>query len=1073
MTSDFSEIVKVTWDYSQPLDKIGEMMRKLDELDAKMSASGQSAAQRFSQGFAQGLTGATEAIALLEQKLQNVLSKSTQITSSLGAARGGGEQLGGGFVRDAQGQIRSSTTGRFAQSQYEAWLAGNAPEPTAAQRRSISADFPFGIQGGSGAFDYMRGDQGPGYDYRLERQRELALRWEQQYGRQLHLGDASRSGRGLNFFPSQLDPSGQLDQQYPLPGLGLPSFYEALPQRSRQQPLPGFQKWQGQMEWFGNRSVPVSHDAQANRAMAEMAADMDEQIQKAMIEESLRRLNLMASQNQYANWVRTQGPSRFAQNAEGLFTPSTGAGDVVGSRLWDQFRGQPVSQSSADYDAARSAQGRADYEQWRLGTEAARNYEKQVTAAGTAISETGQKVEGFTDRFSRHLTWIAQGIAIWGALNLTSALVRDFTDELLRLESVQSRLSFITGQTAQQTGRQFDQAAGYGFTSAEAGQGLITAGQLDLSTQQRTQGLQLARVFGKDQLENIYQELYQTEQRANAAGIGQIETLDYMATAYANVSGTAETYFDSLQYGIELHRYLGLSAEQAAIAIGEMANALETDPSQVKNLLSRITLQIDKPEVRDELKNLGISGPTVPEYIQQIAQGVAGGGQRAEDIIGQMSFGLQGAQQKTEFRVLFQSFSEYMTLVNSGQADLRSFGDLQSNIVDDGVTKIDRLKAAWSELMRTLGEDTPALDFISGPLEGLTGQIERMGTLADAFKRFGTQSPIENLRQAPDLYNFLTQEAANNPDQVLSGLGGWINIFADAVKRFEISVRRTTGAKPGPVPEAEEELALYPKGMGPNMGSRRLRNIDNLKNEPPDFGGFDTFPKGMDWDQFVRRVGEFENQLQREVPEYDLNRQTMAFYDESAGYYRKITGDNEAIRRALEEQTDLLKTITGVFNVPAGGEILVPFAALQAGFVPNYGGENEKGGAGKLDTSGFSAATGKFDLTTSRMSTITTKFGASVDRFSGAIANIAGKEDREGGKDLPGVPKGSNNTMHKRQLENDKTVATLPPITIQLRNVIMLNSRILQDEISKMMRRAQTATRSGTTGGAGSNQLLT
>jgi hypothetical protein len=1024
MTSDFNDIVNIEWRTGPAIEEVDKLLAKVNQLDQAAEKAGLSAGRSFSAGFTQGMAGAFESIALLRANLDAVLRDLGNAITQ-GAARPARQSVSA--FRNAQGRFISEEE-YYRSRGVGGGGGGMFPPPNF----SIEPDYGGGSRG---SYDAVQSEM----RQRL-RQQQMA-NWQEAGGGQ-GLGNASRPprGTGYNFFPTPYDPTGLNNQQYPLPGLGLPSFYE-----SRQQYVqPG-------LTGFGDRLVPVSHDQSQLRALAEMAADMDEQIETAMVGESIRRRNLSLARNDYASWSQRQLAAQLPSvipHGYGLTSPAE-ARQVGLQNLMDQFRPPASSLSGLEYDQQRRNLGRLEYDQWQRGQEA-------LHRLGEGAGRAGEKFDLFNNKLSRHMVWIAQGIAIWGALRISAEAVGAFVDQLLRLDAVQARVGFITGQDTRATVGQFQEAGQYGIAPAQAGEGMLTAGRLNLGRNQVNQAQQLALVFGADQYNNILQELFQVQARADAANVSNVNTLDYLATAYKNVDGNLESYFDALQYGIELHRFLGLTAEQAGLAIGEMANAIEADPNTVKTLLGRIKLQINNADVRDELSGLGITGPSVPDYFQQIAAGVAAGGPNADAIINAMTTGLQGASQGAEFRTILDALN---TELSKNTVALSEFNTLVDEIGNTGPAKIDRMKAAFANMLLTISDTGVVQTFFDYVLSRIVETTTFLEGLSFAFNNLvpasenilsGQANPFEAFGQALDETNRGRRSGDIQTNQQF--WGEFIKNFYQNLLPPESSSRRRGAGRDGP-----DEGPPMPEGVGTgNGGARRIRNYEDTKLQPPGFGGFQDLPAGVDWDRFLSDIAGFETKLQQEVPGYELDRKQVAFWDASVGYYRTATGDSEAIRRALDEQTDLLKTITGIFNVPAGGEILVPFSALTAGFQPDYLGGRSGGAVGPGDRPGRGGREAPEHL---------------VGETRRVDSRQLPEDDLRGGeRRLIGQKEGMD---RKRQPDPERQTQVVPALNIQLRNVVMLNGRIIQDEIAKMLRRAMSTTRSGTTGGAGSNQLLT
>lgn len=140
-----------------------------------------------------------------------------------------------------------------------------------------------------------------------------------------------------------------------------------------------------------------------------------------------------------------------------------------------------------------------------------------------------------------------------------------------------------------------------------------------------------------------------------------------------------------------------------------------------------------------------------------------------------------------------------------------------------------------------------------------------------------------------------------------------------------------------------------------NLATQALtKAFDEAAKKLDTFGGISSIssiPKGESFAQFSAQVRGIDANLKSGIPaqyQDQLQQKTFFFYDKATGHLASIQATSEAIQLASEDTSKTLKQVTGIFNVPAGGEVLVAFQALSAGFVPS----NRKDLLGGGDASG-------------------------------------------------------------------------------------------------------------------------
>ena len=580
--------------------------------------------------------------------------------------------------------------------------------------------------------------------------------------------------------------------------------------------------------------------------------------------------------------------------------------------------------------------------------------------------ELGSGVDEFDDRFGRHLRRVAESIIIWTvfrtALRAVEDVIKGVAEETLRLESIQARVSFIEPGAPGVLGQNV-QAAGYGITPTQAGGGALAAAQLGLSVADQQRAAQLTLIFGADQYENIVRELYQTQIRANAVGVESVNIMDYMATAYQTAGGGVEVYGDALQSALSVFTDLGLGVEQTALALLKISEATEKPPEQIATTIQSVITKLGKPETQELLgKRYGIEPGKPEEMILQISAALdrlvsSGNAEKAQRLLEAIGGGqIQGPQRIIQLQTIFHTLvGEYA----AGNVALTDHNKLIDELGKTGTVAFSRLNASFRVWLSSLLEAPPLIDAINASAKNfqesslLRTYIQEMGLTAP-----GHPAGLQAILDSPEFQAWMNER--NDP---ASRERSWA---ADAARW-------------------QAQANFY----NPPLGKGQL-----AFPEPPAFGGFQTFPKGQDWDQFKALVRDYETKL-KDVPGYTVDRQQIAFLDEQTKQFRYLLADTNAIRFATEESRKMAaEQITGVFNIPDSGRALVAFYALQQGYVPRDRADALASGAGS-----FPKAKEISDPITTAVYTVNDTLLTFGDIF-GAARGAYG-----GGKQPGGIPK--------------------------------------------------------------------
>lgn len=711
----------------------------------------------------------------------------------------------------------------------------------------------------------------------------------------------------------------------------------------------------------------------------------------------------------------------------------------------------------------------------------------QVQAAQTSTTAAS------TSQFARHALGIAETIVIYQGLRLAVDTARQSIEQSLLIQATTARAGYISGQGAGGTQEDFMAAARYGVTPTQAAPGIIAGAQTGADSATKEQARQLALVFGNDQYVNGIQELQQVQLRADSVGLKHVDTLGYLAQAYKTMPQTMEQYFDALQLGIELQSTFGLSAEKSGLAILGITKATEQSPEQIANIFERVRIRLDPntqtgTDTRKSLARFGIEGGDTATMLREIASQVAGyartGDTKSADaLLGSLVGGLPGPQTLRELREVMVSFD---ASVRHATEPLADWGKLVGDVGATGETSFKKLKSSWDLLLGSLSNTKPISDAANFFAEGFN-RITNSLNATDALKSMTEGERVNMMSQfvketgggsLGNLFDVKNGQLVPNQNALQLAKPGWFDNSNVVFDRLGVASAEKTGSRGDTnrfAPDWQSFLDWVAAGKPAGAGEKKQkddlyapvqpgRGMLGLGVVPPEFGGFQDLPKGTDWNKFTADIAKYTTQLQKEVPGYQIHPMQVAFWDAEKGHWRQVNGDAEAIRRAMADQTDVLKQISGVFNVPAGGEVMVPFFALQAGFVPSTGYKGPN--ANSLGTGGSGPGYGPDG-----------SGGSAYDRLSGLLADSHPRSGREhapvigGGRSASGVAASRMPAILDSAPGGGRGYVI--PITLHTRNQISINGKLIYDEMLHQMQRELSAQRRGFGGGSGPTYLVT
>lgn len=756
--------------------------------------------------------------------------------------------------------------------------------------------------------------------------------------------------------------------------------------------------------------------------------------------------------------------------------------------------------------ASARAQARAEYEDDRQRILRVRAATEDKTKADE--EETGG-LEKMTGSLVRHIGYVALAAVAYTSWQAAQQIIKQAVADMSQLEAVSARVAAINGQSLGVTSAQLAQASAYGVGITSAAPGLLTSAQFGGTSADRNNAGKLAEIFGADQYNQALTELMQTERRAADAGLTHVDVMGYIATAYKTVPGDMKTYFDALQLGTTMYKELGLTAEQTGLMLLQSSAVLGQSPDQIANVLERLQLRLANAKVQQDLASgYGIRGTDSTDLLKQVAAKVASDPTGSQGLMTFLTQGL-GIQGPRTLLDMTTALVEFNRAANASARPLSDINTITGQIDSTGTQAFARLKAgadAWlASLIQLEAQKAPlqVLMDVLNPAKAPGAIYEILKTDAGgAAKALQNQANLNSYQSATGKDPYAKPDPNAGPGGIVGALQGLgLGYLAGAISQLAGAIGLMNAINPNPdpslyTPEYRAWLATqqgndtsgngagrttYSDLKGSLPGPGKALSAGESAMTPVQFGGFQDLPKGFNWDKFTADLKKYSDQLTKQVPDYVQNPQETAFWDASKGYYRTATADSQVIQRAMQEQTNALKQITGVFNVPSTGEVMVPFFALQAGMVPSTYpglGGNTKAARAQAALQGKGGPThspraeelGIDPSYTDYSQKFTDPGQAGVMDYLKAhgyspTAAAAGKASGGGsGHGMEGV-----DPMIMNYLRNSAGSST---VNVNIRNTVVLNSRVIYDQMEHEMAAQLSATKRGVGGGAGSQYAV-
>ena len=558
------------------------------------------------------------------------------------------------------------------------------------------------------------------------------------------------------------------------------------------------------------------------------------------------------------------------------------------------------------------------------------------------VSQTKSGFDSLGESIQRTAMHVVTGIAVWESFRMVQGTITETTRRMLELETVSARIASMSGQSRQAVSQQITTqaiiAAGlYGVSPDQTIQNALLERQVGATGQDIQLARQMAVAYG-EKYENIITEIVQSKVRMKQAGVGKVDTANLFDAINRSAPGTFEQKMDALQQGAILGSQFGLEPQQLSVAMLRSAALTETQNiDTVAGGMGRLVGRIRLPDTKqsDVMKQYGIEG-TGAERVRQFADTyveilATKGREAADAFLEPFATGLNKGKDIREFGTYLEQVAE---AARDGSVAMGEFNKTLQEQMATSTVSLERIKSTWDTFLLSFTNTDPVQGFFRVLIDGLTSaqQLMTMMTLGGQYERetgksitpeknpiiesiqrgaWGVAYPLMALLNGVDNPEF--KEWLNK--QGMSGATIGKNLL-DTVGTPAVSIDMTGRGKSGEMDEGLRGGAVKRSILGFGGYRKTDLNIETL------------IAKAEQWD---KSISEGATLMGQEAP----SKVTTGFWDESSKMWKPVVASNEALRFAIDELTKTQKQIAGVFNVPAGGEVLVPFRALQEGFMPS------------------------------------------------------------------------------------------------------------------------------------------
>lgn len=577
-------------------------------------------------------------------------------------------------------------------------------------------------------------------------------------------------------------------------------------------------------------------------------------------------------------------------------------------------------------------------------------------------------------QFGRHLMWIGQGIALWGAINTVSSAVNEWFSVQTKLNSALAEFEMRTGATGPQLEEFKQQVRAVSIETAtpptEVAQAMTYA-----DPETARQAARLRMVAGGDQQE-LTSFLIAQQYQFNIPAKQTEQILDALASGWRVTNIPMAQYINMLRDAAPLAGQFGMSLEQMYAFMGGLQKVTAAEGRELDFFLRSLD-QVYDADVQAKLRQSGAAVQTtwvtpqgqvqrIPmvDALKQLHDAVQTGKIDLQELTDALGLP-EGRVQTVQFQKMMLSFDEMTASMNKALGGTSTFADTFAAKMDTMAQKTDAMRTAWENLLAAMGNTGGAEKGVTGltmALELLEAAISKDVSIEDWSKRWEYNRQTNkwgvatDWNQWPDEGRYAKQQKApiiptspNLPSapqgpmplgtipsviSIPEGLN--FNQMIAAMNRWETAIETVMG---GVVTDSMREQVLVldentnqlrvlsvfmpalQRAIAENTAQQRKRVDPALRQTDLDLN-----QSGGLLMQWVQYYTQFLNKMgfpQESKPQLVLGENDS---------WLRMWASNEALMLALkalteatEEQTDVL---SGMWNVPEGATIWVPIQSL-------------------------------------------------------------------------------------------------------------------------------------------------
>ena len=711
-------------------------------------------------------------------------------------------------------------------------------------------------------------------------------------------------------------------------------------------------------------------------------------------------------------FVMTLGAKELAQSKDQLesLTSSeeelSAAAHRVATSLWDQAK---VARTKGDI-----------LRDLRRGTISAAQADEELAKMNKQTQSQMEKTSVLANRFMRHITWIFQGMIIWGGVRAFQDMVRNFNEAFTEIETSAAHAAFIVESSTERmmaAQKEYAMAAvQYGAKPGEAAPVLPLAERYGMADPRVAElSAQLALVSDEEMsMADAATYLMSVMRQWNITLDDSNRVLDTLATMYATTPGSMKEFLDLMREGPALAEQMGQSFEENMLLISRAMSFLPgRTATTVSGTMGRLLTRVYRQDAARQLaQQYGISvfdqetlarRPGL-EILDDIAQKFREIGSESEKAA--LAELVAGSRQGQAWRDAYVMLENWSDGIRDAQTELRNFDSLVDEVAGTHGAAVDEMTASWDLLWQAIGQSTGAIQFfddVSRNLaEGWQESIDVMDVRAllrerglyysDVAPKYEAETgreawvqgaryptPTEDFRRWVEEYLRRLFEpdgrsarggrgyASAARGRGLETFGEFRESVLESGASLKTSVEEAATAFNQEVTDTADTVrktlltAMIGTGWTPGTGIVDLSEYSMGQiNAAMKQSGIDTQRMISAYRQFLQDEGFGAEAIEKAMVEFTNKLMLqMQFFRLPGNQIRLMEGrDLLFYLSQIEENT---RPLEGIWNVPEGMRVWVP---IESTFYGEWRQRQEEAGeeaqSVTLDASGFNAAVGTF-----------------------------------------------------------------------------------------------------------------